>query len=44
MTFNKIWNKHKGHLLNFIKIKIYNIMFGWMRKNHWAEIEIRMKT
>ena len=22
MTFNKIWNQHKGHLLNFIKIKI----------------------
>jgi RNA polymerase sigma-70 factor (ECF subfamily) len=22
MTFNKIWNKHKGHLLNFIKTKI----------------------
>ena len=22
MTFNEIWNKHKGHLLNFIKTKI----------------------
>lgn len=24
MTFNEIWNKHKGHLLNFIKTKIDN--------------------
>ena len=40
----KYYYKKRNRLLFQVKIKIYNILFGWMRKKHWAEIEIRMKT